>query len=341
MEKVLIISSPFFGYQDSVANAFSDLGYQVRIETYDEPIHPFKGLLKWRHKFSNNREALIQKSREKYATYIQNVYDQFNPQIVFSFNGTILLDDTLDYFRKKSKVFFWMYDSVQRKDRIVCKNHINHADAVFCFEKDDVDYYEKMGEKAYFLPLACDTHIYYPIENDNKDIDILFVGTIYTSKKRIRLLQLLVKHYPNLKILIYGAYKPYYKNPLKWLFREKRHIFKNKNISPFEVNELFSRTKIALNIHHEQTIDGANQRVFESSGAGVYQICDANPFIESIFPNGEIGLYHNEKELIELIDNALQNDQSENAKKAHDIIYSKHTFLHRVKTMLETTQIEK
>lgn len=335
MGKVLIISTPFFGYQNSVARAFSDLGYEVRVETYDEPIHPFKGLLKWRHKFSRDKEKLRQASREKYAAYITDIYDCYQPDIVFSFNGTILLNNTLDYFREKSKVIFWMYDSVQRNDRRMCKEHINHADAVFCFEENDVEYYANIGKKAYFLPLACDTHVYYPIANQEKNIDILFVGNVYGSKRRIRLLQMIVKHYPNLKIVIYGAYKPYYKNPLKWLFREKRKIFKNINISPEKVNYLYNHCKIALNIHHEQTITGANQRVFESSGSGAYQICDANPYIESLFPHSEVGLYHNEEELIALIDYALSNDQSENAKKAYTIVVENHTFLHRVKTMLE------
>jgi spore maturation protein CgeB len=226
-----------------------------------------------------------------------------------------------------------MYDSVQRADRVICKNHIDHADAVFCFEEDDVLFYQKLNKKAYFLPLACDPNVYYPTKN-KKDIDILFVGNIYSSSKRKKLLKLLTKQYPHLNLLFYGPYKPYYKYPVQWLFREQKSIFRNINIPPEKVNELYGRCKIALNIHHSQTIQGANQRVFESSGAGAYQICDANPFIESLFPNGEIGLYNNEKQLIACVNEALQNDTSEAAKKACETVLSNHTFLHRVKKML-------
>ena len=189
MKKVLIISSPFFGYHESVGRAFEKLGYEVKIETYDEPIHPFRGLLRWQHKFSFNKEKLRAKSRAQYDQFIKQIYDEYQPDIVFSYNGTILLDDRLDYFRKKSKVLLWMYDSVLRHDRIRCKNHIDHADAVFCFEQKDVDYYQSVGKKAYFLPLACDTSVYYTTNNPTKDLDILFVGTIYTSLKRIQLLK--------------------------------------------------------------------------------------------------------------------------------------------------------
>jgi spore maturation protein CgeB len=336
MNRVLIISSPFFGYQESVGRAFAEMGYETKIETYDEPIHPFKGFFKWRHKFAIDKEKLKAESRKKYDIYIRNVYNQYQPNIVFIYNGTLLLDDTLDFFRLKSKVVIWMYDSVLRADRACCKNHIDHADAVFCFEQKDVEYYKSIHKQAYFLPLACDPFTYYSTnQNTEKDIDILFVGYIYGNEKRIRLLKLLVGHYPNLNIKIYGVYKPYYKNPIKWLFREKRNTYKNINIPPERVNELFGRCKIALNIHHSQTVNGANQRVFETSGAGVYQICDYNPFIKSLFPNGEIGLYNNEQELIRCIEDALQNDKSDNAKKAQHIVLSKHTFLNRIKEILD------
>jgi spore maturation protein CgeB len=333
MNKVLIISPRFFDYQQSVGNAFVELGYEIKIETYDDPIHPFKGLLKWKHKFALNKEKLREKSREKYNNYIKDKYSNYQPNIVFIYNGTILTDETLGFFRKNSKVLLWMYDSVLRYDRAMCLSHIDHVDAFFCFEQSDVEYYKSIGKKAFFLPLACDTNVYYSIPN-KKDIDILFVGTIYISKKRIKLLKLITNKFPKNKIVIYGHYKPFYKNPIKWLFREKRHIFKNVNIAPCMVNELFSRSRIAINIHNQQTFIGANQRVFEICGAGAYQICDANPFIESLFVNNEIGLYHNEDELIACIEDALHNDKTDNAKKAQDIIIAKHTFMHRIKQML-------
>ena len=126
---------------------------------------------------------------------------------------------------------------------------------------------------------------------------------------------------------------------MKCLLREKRDIYKNVNIPPAKVNELFGRTKIALNIHHEQTFHGANQRLFEACGAGVYQICDANPYIESLFPNGEIGLYHNEQELLQLIGWALEEnnvqERERRAAAACKIVTEQHTFLARVREMLE------
>ena len=340
MKKVLILSSPFYGYQDSVARAFETLGYAVRVETYDEPVHPFRGINKWRHKLAWDKERVKQENRLKYDAYIKQVYDDYRPDIVFSYNGLILLDERLDYFRQRSKVIIWMYDSVQRADRTPCVEHINHADAVFCFEQSDVDFYERMGRKSYFLPLACDTSIYYPIETVRKDIDILFVGTIYTSQRRIRILEMLADHYPDKKLLFYGGYKLIEKDPVGWMTRGWKNVFTNKNVPPAEVNRLFARTKVALNIHHEQTRNGANQRLFEASGAGAYQICDTNDYIESLFGNDTIGLYHDDTELISQIDWALnpanETERERRAKEAYRIVADGNTFVSRVKEMLKT-----
>lgn len=337
MKKVLIVSSPFFDYQKSVGRAFEALGYEVRIETYDEPVHPFKGWLKWKHKFSRDKESIRRANREKYSHYIEAVYDGYKPDIVFSYNGTILLDSTLDKWRKNSKVIIWMYDSVLRDDRATCRAHIDHADAVFCFERKDVEYYAQQGKTAWFLPLACDTTVYYPTNvGGPKDIDILFTGTIYTSPKRKEMLERLVERYPDLNIVIYGQYVPFVKHPLGCIFRGHRKQFRNHNIPPHEVNELFGRCKVALNIHHKQSTFGANQRLYEACGAGAYQICDTNPYIASVFPDGEVGLYETEEQMYSLIDYALCHDMSAQAKAGKDIILATETFDARVRTMLQT-----
>lgn len=336
IDRVLIISADFFGYQESVARAFENSGFDTKIVTYDEPIHPFRGLLKWRHKFSRNKEALRAKSRAGYATYIRDIFSDYKPNIVFIYNGTILEDDTLDFFRSHgAKVIIWMYDSVLRHDRKICISHIDHADLFCCFEEKDVEYYAERGKLAYFMPLAVDTSIYFPIDNDIKDIDILFVGTIYISPKRIDFLQRLAERYKDKNLMFYGYYKPYFKDPIGFLLMKNRKVFRNVNIPPSQVNILFSRSKIALNIHNQQTFNGANQRLFEASGAGAYQICDKNPFIESVFPNGEVGLYDNYNELCSLIDYALSHDMTANASAAKRIVLENHTFDKRVEQMLK------
>lgn len=331
MPKVLIIGPNFFSINDSISNAFVALGWETYIEAYDNPIHPFKGWNRWRHKFSFNREKLKEKSRVLYNTYIREKFDTLQPDLVFIYNGNILQTSTLDFFRTKAKVVIWMLDGIHHVPE--CKSHIDHADVFFCFEQEDVNWFDSKGKRAYFLPQAYDETVYFPISLA-KDIDILFIGNLYRYNKRIDYLNKLLKAFPDKKILIYGIYKPYYKNPIKWLFRERRDVFMNKNLPREKVNEFYNRAKLVLNIHHEQSQNGANPKVFEICGAGAYQICDANPYIESLFSNNEIGLYKTDLELINCVDVALRNDKTTEAKHALDIVYSSHTFKHRIEEIL-------
>ncbi|MDR3705524.1 MAG: glycosyltransferase [Paludibacteraceae bacterium] len=331
MQKVLIIGPNFFEINKSIADAFTQMGWTTYIESYDNPIHPFKGWTKWQHKFFSNKEKLRERSRINYASFIARRFDEIQPELVFIYNGDILLTHTLDYFRRKAKVAIWMLDSVNHYP--LCKNHIDHVDAFFCFEQEDVNMYINEGKQAYFLPQACDSNVYFPLEC-KKDIDILFVGNLYGYQKRIQYLKGVIKAFPNNKILIYGVYKPYYKNPLKCLFRERRDIYMNKNVPRQGVNLLYNRAKVVLNIHHEQSQNGANPKVFEICGSGAYQVCDKNPYISALFPDNQIALYGNQKELIDCIADALKNDKANSAKAAQALVYSNHTFSHRISEAL-------
>ena len=337
MSKILIIGPDYFNFNQSIKEAFQTLGWETHLESYDEPIHPFHGRLKWRHKFSFNREKLKEKQIEKYKNYITSRFFQIKPDLVFVLNGAILKPETLTLFRQTAKVVLWMYDSVFRYPK--CINHIDFVDYAFFYEQKDVAYYQELGKQARFLPQAADASLYHPTECA-KTIDILFVGALYRYPKRIRLLTKVVENFPAYTIKIVGRYKPIEKNIFKWLFREKRGIFTNRNITPTEVDALYNRSRIVLNIHHETQIEGANPKVFEICASGAYQICDYNPYIASLFPNNEIGLYKDEQELFELIEDALKNDRSEEAKKARDIVIRSHTFAARIKEIVGVAGFE-
>lgn len=333
MPKVLIIGPRYFNFISACRSGFMKQGWNVITEEYDNPVHPFRGLWKWKHKIARNKETIRQQNRISYQPYIINRFNEVSPDYVFALNADMLLADTLDYFRKSSKVGIWMFDSVMTVK--VSQMHIDHCDAFFCYDLEDVRWYQSKGKKVYFLPQACDFNVYHPIPEREKDIDILFVGNIYTSEKRKTLLNLVADSFPDKKVLFIGSYKPFVKNPIACIFRNKRKIFTNKNIDSALANEYYNRTKAALNIHSEQQKDGANPRLFEIAGTNTYQICDTNPYIETLFRNGEIGLYHNGGELISLIKTALNNDMSEKAEEAYQIVKKEHSFENRIEVVIK------
>lgn len=336
MPKILIIGPRYYNFISACENGFNSLGWESYTEHYDNPVHPFRGWLKLRHKIAFNKEKLKKRNREKYQAYIIDRFNKIKPDMVLGLNGDMLLPDTLLYFKSKSKVAIWMFDSVKRVT--VCQNHIDYADAFFCYDMEDVEWYRQLGKTAYFLPQACDTSLYYELGNIQKDIDILFVGTIYLSEKRKLYLEAVARHFSNRKLIFFGEYKPFVKNPFKCIFRKERKIFRNHNLDSGTVNSLYNRSKVVLNIHLEQQKNGANPKVFEISGSGAYQICDSNPYIESLFSNKEVGLYKNQQEMITLIEEALIKDCGDNAKAAHSIVVKEHNFNIRMKELLNIVQ---
>lgn len=336
--KVLILGPSFFGYNQSICRAFTQLDYQAEVLEYDEPIHPFNLKNKILHKVFSSCKYLQEESCIAFNEIAIAKFEDFEPGLVFIYNGDILKKETIRHFKaRNAKVAIWMLDGLNLHPNSIAI--AAETDAYFCFEKSDVAKLKAMGVNAHFLSQAYDPEVYYPISSP-KDIDILFVGTLYNYPKRILLLKRLAESLGNkYKIKIYGRYKPIFKEPLKWLFREKRNIFMNNNIPPEKVNRLYNRAKICINIHHEQTKEGANPKVFEISGAGAFQLVDYNTYIASIYPGGEVLMYHSEEDFINKIQSVIDTDTTILAEKAHKTVLYHHTFKHRLQEVLYTLEL--
>ena len=330
---VLIIGPDYFNFPKAAQASFKREGWNTVTDLYDTPVHPYTFLMKCLYKLSLDKERIRKKSSNKYNLHVIEVFHQTRPDLVFIMNGEILSDSTLDLMRQNSKVVIWLFDN---RDRLPDSlSHIDHSDMLFCYEQDDVDWYAKQGKKAWFLPQACDTETYHPLDI-SKDIDILFIGNLYTSPKRMKTMQAVVERFSSdYNIRVYGRYKPWFKGFFTWLTREHREIYKNKMIAPDRVNELYNRAKVVLNIHQELQKDGANPRTFEIPASGAWQICDYNPYIEKLFNPGEIGIYHNLDELYELIEKGLMQDMSANAQRARETVLEHHTFDVRIQYILK------
>lgn len=331
-QKVLIIGPNYYNFLSATGNAFKRMSWDVSLCPYDNPIHPYTNFMKIRYKLSLYRDRLQSNSRMLFNEFALNKYKQEKPDLVFIMNGEILESKTLDLFRENSKVALWLFDS--RKRLPLSVNHIDHVDALFCYEQEDVTEYEKEGKTAYFLPQACDTDTYKPLCLE-RDIDILFIGNLIYSPKRQSVTKAVIEQFPHKNIQIFGIYKPWYKGIIKWLSREYKSFYKNKTVSPEKANELYNRSKIVLNIHCEQQKNGANPRVFEICGSKSFQICDSNPYIDSLFSKGEIGIWHNTDELISLIKESLNSDTTDRANAAYIITINNHTFDNRLQMVVD------
>ena len=199
------------------------------------------------------------------------------------------------------------------------------------FEKTDVEKLKKEGIESFFLPLALDESVYSPINNQKKDIDLLFVGNL--NSKRQSILEKLIKDFLRLNIQIYGGYVGLIPSErhFKYYFKGYKKYYKNKSITPNEVNKLYSRTKIAINIHHEQSKYGCNPRFFEILGTKTFQLVDNNKFIDEYFFDKVVS-YKSYSDLKNKIEKYLFDDITRSiiAEKGYQEVIKNHTFKQRI-----------
>ncbi len=331
-KKVLIVGPNFYGYNDSVARAFNKLGFATKVLYFlDADVEGFKEKVLLH--LTADKEKLFLKKRIKYNTYFKKEYDDYQPDILFLIKGAILTPETVAEARKKSLVILWMMDSIYlNPTSYILRNVVDH---IFLFEQTEIPKLAAEGITAHFLPLALDESVYFPIEG-TKDIDLLFVGALYPN--RVKLLNKIIERFPEKNIKIYGNLFSPWRKPLKFLFRKNKHIYINKNVQPSELNKLYSRSKVCLNIHHSQSVDGVNQRFFEILGAGALQVCDYKTFIGDNFSEGDLGWYKNEEELMEKLKECFVNAEplKEKALNGFAKTLQLHTFKERVRFILNS-----
>lgn len=333
MKKVLIIGPNYFNFLPATGAAFARLGWETNILSYDNPVHPYTTWMKWRYKLSRHRDRLRQNSREAFQREAIGRFRSVRPDLVFLLNGDMLENTTLDLIRAEgARLALWLFDNRERLP--LSASQAPHVDRLFCFERNDAEWFRQQGVDASFLPQACDPDIYKPL-GVPKNIDILFVGNMWNSPRRKEMMLSVVRAFPDRHIEVYGLFQPWYKGVWRWLMRPYKAVFKNVNVPPEEVNKLYNRARVVLNIHQELQKDGANPRVFEISGSGSYQVCDGNDYIRSLFSPGSIGLYSTVPEMIALVRDGLETDTEARAMDAHRTVYAEHIFCNRIRTVLE------
>lgn len=353
MQKALIIGPKFHYFNHCIERAFRALGYDTRVLAYDNPVHPYTWANKVRYKWAKDKLALKRESRALFHLEAEYTFAEYEPDVVFVMNGDMLLPDALMHWRgcleddpqpvrKPAKVALWFFDSFTHIP--LCEENIPAVDSVFCYEQTDLPLIEqRYGVKAHFLPQAVDLELYHPLADVQKEYDIVFAGDIFHSQKRRQVIQAVVAHYPKLRIRVWGEYKPWYKNPWRCLTRERKDVYMNRNASAEQLNRDYNRARVVLNVHIEQQKDGANPKVYEIAASGTCQVCDANPYVQQLFPDGEVVFYtlsetmgeeHRFDSLFAAIDHALQHNMSAQAQTAHRQIIEHHTFVHRIQEVL-------
>lgn len=177
-------------------------------------------------------------------------------------------------------------------------------DKILLFEETDREILAEMGiYNTSFFGSAVSSQTYFPCASERQEnIDISFVGRI--DRQRERIIDEIIKSFPDLKIKVYGNYL-FKRTPRRWIlyfFRRYCHCYQNRTISFKEVNALYHHSKICLNVQHPQSKWGCNPRTYEILASKSFQLTSSTPFIETEFKGGGLATFQSIEELKTKID---------------------------------------
>jgi spore maturation protein CgeB len=322
------------GYNQAIGRALGHLGYETEICEFFVTTPPgllnrvlVDGGLKFGYHEFYDRYVI------EFNRRLLELYNKQRPDIVIVIRGSKLSASTLTSM-SAIKVL-WLHDLARRCD--LQHDQLSAYDKIYVFESSDVEWMQRVGLSATFLPIAFDPDIYRPLVV-SKDIDVFFIGAFYPDRRD--LLEQLVQHFPNETLRFYGRHVKY-REPSTWLryifyiANGKGKIFPNRSLNASQINRMYCRSKICINMHHGQSENGCNPRVFEIIGSGSYQIVDQIPFIKREF--GElVTTYRDGASLKEAIREGLDDEKVRlsNIETLREMVLDKHTFLHRIKVIL-------
>lgn len=340
--KVLISGSNYYGYNNSIGNAFQALNHEVKLSNYPDDkdfLFLFEQISK--NIFPHNKRFEFS-AIEYNRNLIRNITD-YNPDFFLAFKGDLILPDTMRKLKTKLDITtaIWCSDSAIRSKNILdgCK----YYDYFFTFEPSDISPLKKYGIEAKFLPMAYDPDNYYK-KDLKKGRDIIFVGIIDGYPERVKIFESILVKKKELNFEIWGG--TWYNPLLYYRYKFKNKILRNHivimKIGHNKINALYNSSKICMNIHHPQSKDGINPRTFEILGSGGFQISDYKTTMENYFKlDNEICCFTNQKDLFEKIEYYLHNEKEREkiAINGHKTVMKYHTFKNRAINILN--EIEK
>ncbi len=348
---VLIIAPNYYGIDTDIQAAFQALGLksllvnqaQSRIlERVAKKIDKTTPFLK---PISNPiRKAVLKKDNEK----ILSITSKIKPDLIFIIKGENIFPATLEKLKKTlpCPIVSYLWDEpffVHKENQDdYLKSNLNNCmplyDHIFVFDSFYVDKIKQIGVKnVTYLPLATNPNRYKEIaltdqEKKQYNYDICFIGVPFEN--RVEIFECLREY----NLGVFGD---------TW---SKFFILKGKKTPTYyrgvasgvTLNKIYRSSKIVLNIHHPQSIEGLNTRTFDIPACGAFEIVDYKKNVETHFKiDEEIVTFKNIDELKSKIAYYLKNDDLRKSITARGTqkVLSEHTWVHRIQKVLTSLSI--
>ena len=261
--RIAVVCPDFFGYPIQIRDSLARMGFEVNLfderasnKVLDKILLRLSGPLFLRKSIARHYEDII---RELEANPVD---------ILFLIDPEAITREIVLKIKSKigCRVFLYMWDSAKNKGGFL--NYLDVCDKAFTFDPKDSNQYSNLE----FLPLFYADQYSKVKESSIRDIDVCFVGTLHSDRyKVLKQIEVLIeKHGLKVEKHIYIQSKfLYFLRKLLniSLWASDFNEFTTRKLSTNEVADLFSRSKIVIDINHPGQI-GLTSRTFESLKSG-------------------------------------------------------------------------
>jgi len=264
-----------------------------------------------------------------YYNSLDEINGRKNKYYVMALGGDVNSDLALQKIKESQKTFLYVqpnefpdpwgtHPNFQCHCPLEYIKKVNELDNVRLWAFGNTDKYHTKWKKVNYIPLAFDHLGYQPEKAESFEHDVCFVGGWADNgfnEKR----QIMRSHFDALKKLDI-----------------KLGLAINQGISDQEEANLLYNSKIALNLHDQyQRVLGtdSNERTFKSLGLTGFLICDAVTEVINLFPS--VPTAEDVDSFVSLVEKYLKEDLLDIKEENRKLILDEHTYVHRVKALLE------
>lgn len=238
----------------------------------------------------------------------------------------------------KKPIFYWMDSPAagsQAKDALAA---LQYVDKVFTIDRSPAWMTILYGpHDVEFLPLAGDPEVFHPLSPaPRSEYDIVFVGSMPPQSGdgylRAKILADISEKY---RVAVFGTGLEYW---YRYLPNLRERVVKSGRLSTEALNEVYSKTKLFLNIHSTWHFTSVSARTFEAALAGTFQLVDHRADHDELFPKDSLVTFRSAKEIAPLLDRWLapgaDSARADMAMKTRAHVIAHHTWRHRAEKML-------
>jgi len=335
-----VAGHPYRGYIRSIAAAFESHGLSTDILEW--PVLEYNPLDAMMYGISQGAQMHQDETQQRLNSQaFERQMTKAAPDYALIMNGVRISQETRRLCHEAgTKLALWAYDTPVRLPWIM--ESLDSYDLVYTYEPEDLTALSRNAQ-ASFLPLAYDHRVYQPFSRERMfQTDLCFVGTVIRKwPERMERLRRLSKYLSNRKIEIWTdsihLWSPRGVVDILTIGGGKDRKVRRREADHTEINELYNRTKVCLNIHMPDQRKAVNPRTFEILGSGGFLLTDR---LMTNIPDFEEGrdyvIYSNIDDLLEKADEFISADDRrvEIAEHGHFLAGKSHTYVRRAERVL-------